>query len=236
MKKKQKHHNDEPPVPGSHYMDVSEELIRTHFPNPTTDLLFELSDEEKIAIIEQHFREIMKTLGMDLSDESIAHTPHRVAKMYVKEVFSGLQPKNFPSISIVNDQETAQRRSSMVFVSVSFISFCEHHFVPMQGKAFVAYKPSGKLIGLSKVSRIVRYYAQRPQLQERLTAQIADCLMHLMDIEDVAVSMTATHFCVHARGVHDQESKTTTNNLRGAFEKDVELRREFFEAVTNSWK
>lgn len=203
----------------------------THFPNPIVPSKLHVSDEEKIAEIEKKFRDIMKILGLDLRDPSLEKTPYRVAKMYVTEVFSGLKEKNFPEMNYIPDTIHDQHQANIVLVKVTFTSFCEHHFVPFHGKAFVAYLPKGKLIGLSKIPRIVRYFAKRPQVQERLTAQIADSLSMLLDNPDVAVSLIAEHFCVIARGVEDEHSHTITNVLRGAFNSDPNLRREFFEGV-----
>jgi GTP cyclohydrolase IA len=190
-----------------------------------------LPDAEKIELIATHFREIMLTLGLDLDDPSLAKTPYRVARMYVNEVFQGLNPENFPHMTTVPNDDTEGAPSHFVFVSVSFTSFCEHHFVPMHGYAYVAYRPNKKLLGLSKIPRLVRYFARRPQLQERLTAQVAEHLSKYVDTEDVAVSIAATHFCVVARGIEDQCSKTITNVMRGGFENDPALRQEFFEAI-----
>lgn len=186
-----------------------------------------MSEEAKIVYIAERFKEIMICLGLDLEDPSLARTPYRVAKMYVNEIFSGLDITNFPEITYLEDRYA----SNMVFVKVNFHSFCEHHFVPMAGVAYVAYVPNGKLLGLSKIPRIVRYFSARPQLQERLTAQIADSLSIVLDSPDVAVSLTAQHFCVMARGIEDTESHATTNMLRGAFAENESLKREFFEAL-----
>jgi len=211
------------------------ELIRkaaiTNFPSPISPSTLNLTKEEKIDYITVRFREIMEVLGLDLSDPSLARTPYRVAKMYVNEIFSGLDFSQFPAISFIEDNFKHEQKASMVFVKVNFHSFCEHHFVPMNGTAYVAYIPNGKLIGLSKIPRIVRFFACRPQVQERLTAQIADCLAILLETESVAVSLTAEHFCVIARGIQDSESYVTTNVLRGDFNMDNDLRREFFEAI-----
>lgn len=204
----------------------------THYPSPVVANPPHLSDEEKIDYIAVRFREIMEVLGLDLENDSLARTPYRVAKMYVNEIFSGLDLEQFPEISFISDSFAHDnQRSNMVFVKVNFNSFCEHHFVPMNGTAFVAYIPNGKLIGLSKIPRIVRFFACRPQVQERLTAQIADSLAMLLETNDVAVSLTAQHFCIIARGIEDTESRTTTNVLRGAFGDDDAIRREFFEAI-----
>jgi GTP cyclohydrolase I len=203
----------------------------TRYPSPIAKELPSLSKEEKIEYIAERFHEIMEVLGLDLTDSSLARTPFRVAKMYVNEIFSGLDPHAFPTITYMQDRYQHQGKSNMVFVKVNFHSFCEHHFVPMFGVAYVAYIPNGKLLGLSKIPRIVRYFAARPQVQERLTAQIADSLALILDTESVAVSMSAQHFCVMARGIEDSESHATTNVLRGAFESDESIRQQFFEAI-----
>lgn len=206
----------------------------TNFPSPIAKPHIEMSDEAKIEYIAVRFREIMEVLGLDLSNDSLARTPHRVAKMYVNEVFSGLDDKNFPRVSFIQDQFQHTEKSNMVFVKVKFNSFCEHHFVPMHGTAYVAYIPNGKLIGLSKIPRIVRFFASRPQVQERLNAQIADSLAILLNTQNVAVSLSAQHFCILARGIEDADSHTITNVLRGDFDTDATTRREFFEAINRN--
>lgn len=213
----------------NYYITCPEEAIKTRFPSPIKPNY--LSEEEKIEIIESHFQAILETLGLNLEERSLQKTPRRVAEMYVKEIFSGLNEETFPKISIVQDEFHHQNNPHIVFVSTHFTSFCEHHLVPIHGIAYVAYKPRGKLIGLSKIPRIVRFFAKRPQVQERLTAQIADCLAQLLDNDDVAVSISATHFCVVARGIEDQNGTMTTNVLRGEFSSNDTLHREFFEAV-----
>ncbi len=206
----------------------------TRFPSPILGKPKYISDEEKIHIIAEHFKQIMITLGLDIEDESLSSTPYRVAKMYVDEVFAGLNPNNFPKISMFPDDLHHEHKPHMVFVRVSFISFCEHHFVPIEGVAYVAYLPNINLIGLSKIPRIVRFFASRPQVQERLTAQIADSISLLLNTDDVAVSICSRHFCVIARGIEDSESHAITNVLRGFFEHDDTLRMEFFEAIKHS--
>lgn len=203
----------------------------TNFPSPLSPNAPQMTDEKKIAHIAEHFRAIMVALGLNVEDESLARTPYRVAKMYVKEIFSGLNESTFPEIRFVEDNYEHQGKSNMVFVKVNFNSFCEHHFVPMMGTAYVAYMPNKKLIGLSKIPRIVRFFAQRPQLQERLSAQIADCLSILLETESVAVSIVAQHYCMIARGIEDAHSHALTNVFRGQFESDEILRREFLEAI-----
>jgi len=182
-------------------------------------------------VITDRFRDIMEVLGLDLTDDSLAHTPSRVAHMYVKEVFGGLDLANFPSMSFFDHDFDAEHKGNTVFLKVGFTSFCEHHFVPMSGFAYIAYVPQKKLIGLSKVPRIVRYFARRPQLQERLAAQIADSLSIILQTNDVAVSISARHYCVMARGIQDENSHAITTILRGQFGEDDNLRREFFEGI-----
>lgn len=203
----------------------------TNFPSPTSPSAIKVEAETKIAHIAHHFREIMIALGLDIEDESLARTPYRVAKMYVNEIFSGLEPSNFPEIRFVEDHYEHEGKSNMVFLKVNFNSFCEHHFVPMMGTAYVAYMPNKKLIGLSKIPRIVRYFAHRPQLQERLSAQIADCLSILLGTESVAVSLVAQHYCMIARGIEDTTSHALTNVFRGEFDSNDNLRKEFLEAI-----
>lgn len=205
--------------------------IVTRFPTPINSRANHLSREEKISLIEGKFQDILEILGLDLEDESLQRTPYRVAKMYVDEVFSGLDSTTFPRISFFEDRFTHQRRANMVFVKVSFNSFCEHHLVPMEGTAYVAYIPNGRLIGLSKIPRIVRFFARRPQIQERLTAQIADSLASLLNTESVAVSLSAQHHCMVARGVENESSHAITNVLRGDFDTEMVVRKEFFDAI-----
>lgn len=203
----------------------------THFPTPVNHDQSEMDEDEKVDYIAVRFKEIMECLGLDLDDPSLAKTPERVARMYVKEVFSGLNLDNFPSISVVDNEFQHSKRGNLVFLKVNFHSFCEHHFVPMNGVAYIGYVPERKIIGLSKIPRIVRYFARRPQLQERLTAQIADALSIILEIEHIAVSLTAQHFCVMARGIEDDDSHTTTNVLRGDFETNSALQQQFFESI-----
>lgn len=215
---------------------VLKEASETRFPSPVSLKSNALSNQEKIAFIADKFRDIMDILGLDLTDDSLQHTPERVAKMYVEEIFSGLDPATFPDISFIEDRFQHDNRSSMVFVKVTFCSFCEHHFVPMNGTACVAYLPNGKLIGLSKIPRIVRFFAKRPQVQERLTAQIADALSILTGSEHVAASLCAEHQCMIARGIESENSHAITNVLRGNFDTDPALRKEFFDSLYNSQK
>jgi GTP cyclohydrolase I len=208
----------------------------TYFPSPIVQERSRLSKEDKIEYIASRFKQIMEVLDLDLSDESLAKTPYRVAKMYVNEVFSGLDYNNFPIVSHIDNDFKHETKNHMVFMRVNFNSFCEHHFVPMVGTAYVAYVPNEKVIGLSKIPRIVRYFSRRPQVQERLSAQIADCLAMILGTENVAVSIAAEHFCILARGIEDEESHAITNVLRGQFDADPALRSEFFEAINRKFE
>ena len=170
---------------------------------------FALSDEEKMERIERHFYHIMDIMGLDMRDDSLRGTPRRVAKMFVKEIFSGLNPVNKPKVSLF-DNKFAYRQM-LVEKDIDVSSFCEHHFLPIYGKAHVAYFANGQVIGLSKLNRIVEHYARRPQVQERLTIQIANELKHVLRTEDVAVLIEAKHMCVQARGVEHKDSSTVTS-------------------------
>ena len=192
---------------------------------------FEKDDDLKIELIEKHFREIMHVLGMDLSDDSLKGTPHRVAKMYVKEVFSGLNPSRKPTTKLFENKYNYDQM--LVEKDITFYSHCEHHFVPIFGKAHVAYFSSGKVIGLSKINRIVQYFSKRPQVQERLTVQIAKELKKLLETEDLAVVMDAKHMCVSSRGVGDTNSQTGTAHFSGKF-KDQAVRSEFLNYVNSN--
>ena len=184
-----------------------------------------LSRDEKYQRIAAAFTDITRTLGLDLSDDSLCETPHRIAKMYVDEVFSGLDYSQFPKISVI---ENKMQVEEMVQVDkIDLVSTCEHHFVTIDGSARVAYIPGEKIIGLSKINRIVRFFSQRPQVQERLTQQILVALQTLLETEDVAVTINAVHYCVKSRGVMDTNSTTRTTSLGGAFKKNPATRSEF---------
>jgi GTP cyclohydrolase I len=176
---------------------------------------FKISDEEKKKKIAFLFEEIMDVMGLDLSDDSLKGTPERVAKMYIDEIFSGLNPKNKPKVALFDNKY--QYNQMLVEKNITFYSNCEHHFVPIIGKAHVAYIPSGKVIGLSKLNRIVQYYAKRPQVQERLTNQIANELKTILNTEDIAVIIDAKHLCVSSRGIKDDTSATVTSYYGGVF-------------------
>ena len=181
---------------------------------------------KKKAIIAKHFRVIMETLGLDLSDDSLKGTPTRVAKMYIDEIFNGLDPRNKPKIALFDNKY--KYNEMLVEKNITFYSNCEHHFVPIYGKAHLAYISSGKVIGLSKLNRIVDYYSKRPQVQERLTNQIAKEVMDVLETKDVAVIIDAKHMCVSSRGIKDETSSTTTSFYSGAFNNE-NRRSEFFK-------
>lgn len=190
----------------------------------------ETLDDEKIAIIQFHFSKIMETLGLDLTDESLSDTPNRVAKMYVMEIFSGLKPENKPEISLFENKYGYKRM--LVEKDITLYSNCEHHFVPIIGKAHVAYIPGKQVIGLSKLNRLVQYYAKRPQVQERLTIQIAEALKEILQHDDVAVLIEAGHLCVASRGINDTNSITTTAEYCGQFKNET-IRQEFLSYIRN---
>jgi GTP cyclohydrolase I len=191
-----------------------------------------LDADTKQARIKEHFTAIMETLGLDLNDDSLHDTPRRLAKMYVREIFSGLDYRNFPKLTVV---ENKMKVDEMIKVkSINLSSTCEHHFVAIDGSATVAYIPKDKVIGLSKINRIVRFFAQRPQIQERLTEQVLLALQTLLETSDVAVSITAVHYCVKARGVMDANSNTTTTGLGGAFKTRTDTRKEFLLGLQSS--
>ncbi len=185
---------------------------------------FEKTDEEKMAVIEDKFRSIMETMGLDLTDDSLQGTPRRVAKMFVHEIFYGLNPANKPSISLFDNK--FGYGEMLVEKDINLNSFCEHHFLPIVGKAHVAYISGGEVIGLSKINRIVDYFARRPQVQERLTVQIANELKKVLKTDDVAVLIDAKHMCVSCRGIKDESSSTVTAEYSGRF-KDRSVREEF---------
>lgn len=206
------------------FEEVGDDHLYTGLQTPMKKDAFKLSDEEKKDKIESLFTEIMDVMGLDLTDDSLKGTPKRVAKMYIEEVFSGLNPVNKPKIALFDNKY--QYNQMLVEKNITFYSNCEHHFVPIIGKAHVAYISSGKVIGLSKLNRIVQYYAKRPQVQERLTNQIAEELKEILQTEDVAVIIDAKHLCVSSRGIKDETSSTVTSYFGGKFntqEKIVEL-------------
>ena len=184
-----------------------------------------MSEQQKYERIKGLMAEVIQTLGLDLNDDSLAETPHRISKMYVREIFSGLDYRHFPKMSLIDNKMGA---NEMVKISdIDLTSTCEHHFVTIDGVAKVAYIPRDKLIGLSKINRIVRFFAQRPQVQERLTRQILVALQTLLGTDNVAVNINATHYCVKSRGVMDSNSQTSTTALGGCFKENIHTRAEF---------
>ncbi|WP_343850178.1 GTP cyclohydrolase I FolE [Algoriphagus jejuensis] len=212
------------------FEDIGDEHVGTSLETPLREDAFEMEDTLKIELIEKHFREIMHIMGLDLTDDSLKGTPHRVAKMYVKEVFSGLDPKNKPIAKLFENKY--KYNEMLVEKNITFFSHCEHHFVPIHGKAHVAYISNGNVIGLSKINRIVQYFSQRPQVQERLTMQIGNELKEALGTDDVAVIMDADHMCVSSRGVKDTTSSTLTSFYSGKFEKDEQTRIEFIKYIS----
>jgi GTP cyclohydrolase I len=208
--------------------EIGNEHIGFSLETPLRDDAFKLDDELKIELIEKHFKEIMQILGLDLSDDSLKGTPNRVAKMYVNEIFSGLNPKNKPEVKLFENRYNY--KNILLEKNISFHSVCEHHFVPIIGKAHVAYIPNGKVVGLSKLNRIVRYFAQRPQVQERMTIQIANMLKEELNTESVAVIIEADHMCVAMRGVQDVYSSTVTSEYTGKF-LDCNTREELMKYI-----
>ena len=198
--------------------------ISTSVDTPMRAGAFDQSEDEKIAAIEERFAEIMDILGLDLTDDSLRGTPKRVAKMYVKEIFNGLNPANKPKMALFENKY--KYNEMLVEKNISFYSNCEHHFVPIMGKAHIAYISNGSVVGLSKLNRLVDYFAKRPQVQERLTMQIAKELQKDLGTDDVAVLIDAKHLCVASRGVEDDTSSTVTAFYGGKF-KDEKVREEF---------
>lgn len=202
---------------------IHEHLVKMGVETPTTD--DPLDRKEKIDIIEAHFTGIMRALGLDLKDDSLIETPKRVAKMYVNEIFWGLDYDAFPKCTTV---ENKMKYDEMVVErNVNVQSNCEHHFVIIDGLATVAYVPKDKVLGLSKINRIVEYFAKRPQIQERLTEQVFHALCYILETDDVAVMIDAQHYCVKSRGVEDTGSSTVTTKLGGGFKSDPAARAEF---------
>ena len=197
------------------FEDIGDDHLYTGLKTPMKANAFKISDEEKKEKIAILFEEIMDVMGLDLTDDSLKGTPKRVAKMYIDEIFSGLNPKNKPKVALFDNK--FQYNQMLVEKNITFYSNCEHHFVPIIGKAHLAYISSGKVIGLSKLNRIVQYYAKRPQVQERLTNQIANELKNILGTQNVAVIIDAKHLCVSSRGIKDDTSTTVTAYYGGVF-------------------
>ena len=201
--------------------EIGDDHLFTGLETPMKKDAFKVSDQEKKKKIAVLFEEIMDVLGLDLTDDSLKGTPERVAKMYIDEIFSGLNSKNKPKVALFENKY--RYNQMLVEKDITFYSNCEHHFVPIIGKAHVAYISSGKVIGLSKLNRIVQYYAKRPQVQERLTNQIAEELKGILGTEDVAVIIDAKHLCVSSRGIKDDTSATVTVFYGGAFNTSAKI-------------
>ncbi|WP_158837607.1 GTP cyclohydrolase I FolE [Polaribacter sp. L3A8] len=209
---------------------VGDNHFSSNIKTPLRADAFDTSDDEKIKNIEYHFKMIMKEMGLDLTDDSLSGTPYRVAKMYVKELFYGLNPANKPKLSTFENKYGYQKM--LIEQNITIDSACEHHFLPIIGHANVAYIPKDKVIGLSKINRLVDYYARRPQVQERLVLQILNDLQQVLGTKDVIVSVTAKHLCVSSRGIKDQSSFTTTLEYGGCFSK-TSIRNEFLKVITD---
>jgi GTP cyclohydrolase I len=216
------------PDKAMHIHEMGDEHIAGAADTPLRPDAFALDDDLKVELIQKHFREIMHIMGLDLNDDSLAGTPERVAKMFIQEIFSGLNPANKPAVRLFENKY--QYNQMLVEKDITFYSSCEHHFVPIIGKAHVAYISSGKVIGLSKINRIVQYYARRPQVQERLTVQIATELAEALQTEHVAVVLDAAHLCVSMRGIQDESSRTITSQYLGKFQEEA-TRAEFLKYI-----
>lgn len=200
----------------------------TNIETPLRADAFDKTDEDKIKSIEQHFKMIMHEMGLDLTDDSLSGTPYRFAKMYVKELFYGLNPNNKPKLSTFENKYGYKR--ILVEQNINIDSSCEHHFLPIVGHAHIGYIPTNKVIGLSKINRLVDYYAHRPQVQERLALQILNDLQNVLETKDVIVVITAKHLCVSSRGIKDKNSYTTTLEYGGSFNEDAK-RNEFLKII-----
>lgn len=210
--------------------EIGDNHLFTTVETPMKADAFKMTDQEKKEKIAFHFAEIMELLGLDLTDDSLKGTPQRVAKMYVDEIFCGLNPANKPKVALFENKY--QYNQMLIEKDITFYSNCEHHFVPIYGKIHVAYVSTGKVIGLSKINRIVQYFAQRPQVQERLTMQIAFELQEILGTEDIAVIVDAKHLCVSSRGIKDDTSSTITNYFGGIFQKSEKV-NELLQLIKN---
>ena len=207
---------------------IGDNHISSSVETPMVSEAFKQSDDEKIEVIQHHFKKIMEELGMDLKDDSLSGTPYRAAKMYVRELFYGLNSKNKPKLSVFENKYGYKKMLAEQNITVD--SCCEHHFLPITGYAHIAYMPKEKVIGLSKLNRVVDYYAHRPQVQERLSLQILKELQDKLDTKDVIVMICAKHLCVSSRGIKDKNSLTTTIEYGGCFENES-TRQDFFRIV-----
>ncbi|WP_299253614.1 GTP cyclohydrolase I FolE [uncultured Cytophaga sp.] len=208
--------------------ELGDDHVSSSIETPLRKDAFEQDDNLKIELIQKHFKEIMHILGLDLTDDSLKGTPNRVAKMYVKEIFSGLNPANKPKVRLFENKY--QYNEMLIEKDITLYSYCEHHFVPIIGKAHVAYISAGKVIGLSKINRLVEYYSKRPQVQERLTVQIAEALKEAIQTEDIAIVIDSAHLCVSSRGIKDTASTTITAYYSGKFKED-QTKNEFLAFI-----
>ncbi|VAW24160.1 GTP cyclohydrolase I type 1 [hydrothermal vent metagenome] len=208
--------------------EIGDDHVGSSAKTPLRADAFDISDQEKLLKIEASVKDILTTLGMDLEDDSLKGTPHRVAKAYVNEIFSGLNPKNRPKLSTFDNNY--KYGEMLVEKNITVYSTCEHHLLPIVGRAHVAYISNGNVIGLSKMNRIVDYFAKRPQVQERLTMQVVQALQEALGTDDVACVIDAKHLCVNSRGVRDIESSTVTSEFGGKF-KNKEIKREFLDYI-----
>ena len=208
--------------------ETGDDHVRSSAENPIRKDAFEMSDDEKIALIQKDVTHILETLGMDLNDDSLKGTPLRVAKMYVKELFAGLHPDRKPKASVFENKY--KYGEMLVEKNITVYSTCEHHMLPIVGKAHIAYISNGTVIGLSKMNRIVDYFARRPQVQERMTMQIVAELQNALGTKDVACVIDAKHLCVNSRGIRDVESSTVTSEFGGEF-KNASIKREFLDYI-----
>lgn len=211
------------------YDEMGDDHILSAGDTPLRKDAFEMSDDDKIASIESDFKKIMITLGLDLNDDSLKGTPRRVAKMFVREIFKGIKPENMPKMSTFENKY--KYNQMLVEKDITVYSTCEHHFLPIVGKAHIGYISNGRVLGLSKMNRIVEYYAKRPQVQERLTMQIVKAMQHSLGTMDVACVIEAKHLCVNSRGIQDIDSSTVTAELGGLFGTDPNTRREFLHYI-----
>ena len=208
---------------------IGDEHVGTSINTPLRDDAFDMSDGAKIEAIESKFRDIMEIMGLDLTDDSLSGTPHRVAKMYVQEIFAGLNPANHPDVKTFDNVYGYDHM--LVERNITLNSTCEHHFLPIVGVAHVAYIPEDKVVGLSKLNRIVDHYAKRPQVQERLSRQVLKALQEILGTQNVAVVMDAKHLCVSSRGIQDEGSSTVTASYSGLFETAPDVRAEFLQHI-----
>ena len=212
---------------------LGDQHIATSLETPMREDAFAISEDEKIETIKHHFKKIMEALGLDLDDDSLSGTPYRFAKMYVKELFYGLNPNNRPKISTFDNKYGYGKM--LVEQDITIDSSCEHHFLPIVGHAHVGYIPKNKVVGLSKINRLVDYYAHRPQVQERLCLQILNDLQETLETEDVIVIVHAKHLCVSSRGIKDKDSFTTTVEYDGRFNEEG-IRNEFYSLLKGGFK